>query len=97
MTYRLIAAWLAGWVIRRCALLLLGWAARLPAPACSPVIAPPHPTPPLRAQAFVDRSKKAAAGGEPLATSIAQFYQTDAISRASKVMAKCIKVSWGSS
>ncbi len=43
-------------------------------------------------QAFAERAKAAKAGAEPLATSIPQFYQTDAISRASKVMAKCIKV-----
>lgn len=49
------------------------------------------PTP----QAFADRAKKAAASEAPLATSVAQFYQTDAISRASKVMAKCIKVGAG--
>jgi hypothetical protein len=30
-------------------------------------------------------------GPEPLASGIAQFYQTDAISRASKVMAKCVR------
>lgn len=30
---------------------------------------------------------KAAAGKEPLATSVAEFYMTDAISRASKVIA----------
>lgn len=42
-------------------------------------------------KAFAERAKAAKASGEPLATSIPQFYQTDAISRASKVMAKCIK------
>ena len=42
-------------------------------------------------QAFAERSKKAAVGPEPLASGIAQFYQTDAISRASKVMAKCVR------
>ncbi len=42
--------------------------------------------------------KKAAAAGEPLASSLhhfSLFYQTDAISRASKVMAKCIKARQG--
>lgn len=53
---------------------------------------PPHPSAP---QAFAERAKAAKASGEPLATSIPQFYQTDAISRASKVMAKCIKVRSG--
>ena len=42
-------------------------------------------------KAAAERAKKGAANGEALATSIAQFYQTDAISRASKVMAKCVK------
>jgi hypothetical protein len=36
--------------------------------------------------------KKAAAGTEPLASSVPQFYMTDVISRASKVMAKCARV-----
>ena len=47
---------------------------------------PPHP------QAAAERAKKA--GGEALSAAVphwSQFYQTDAISRASKVMAKCIK------
>ncbi|KAL4444867.1 hypothetical protein ABPG77_003917 [Micractinium sp. CCAP 211/92] len=35
--------------------------------------------------------KKGAAEGGPLASGIANFYQTDAISRASKVMAKCVR------
>lgn len=54
--------------------------------------APTTPAHPSCPQAFAERAKAAKAGAEPLATSIAQFYQTDAISRASKVMAKCIKV-----
>ena len=54
----------------------------------------PNPLPPTP-QAFADRAKKAAASAAPLTTSVAQFYQTDAISRASKVMAKCIKVGAG--
>ncbi|KAL4425968.1 hypothetical protein ABPG75_009984 [Micractinium tetrahymenae] len=35
--------------------------------------------------------RKAAADAAPLASAIANFYQTDAISRASKVMAKCVR------
>lgn len=39
-----------------------------------------------------DRAKKTKSNnGIPLATSIDQFYQTDAISRASKTMARCVK------
>lgn len=45
-------------------------------------------------QAFAEKARKASTGGEPLASSMphfSAFYQTDSISRASKVMAKCIK------
>lgn len=68
---------------------------RLPLTPCTP--SPAHCAPcPRHPQAFADRAKKEAPSAEPLASSVAQFYQTDAISRASKVMAKCIKVGgWG--
>lgn len=67
---------------------------QLLAPLLAPLLthAPMTLAQPPRPQAFAERAKAAKAGAEPLATSIAQFYQTDAISRASKVMAKCIKV-----
>ncbi|KAI3438458.1 hypothetical protein D9Q98_000887 [Chlorella vulgaris] len=45
-------------------------------------------------KAFAEKARKASTGGEPLASSMphfSAFYQTDSISRASKVMAKCIK------
>jgi len=45
-----------------------------------------------RAQAFADRAgKKAAADKAPFASSVANFYQTDVISRTSVVMAKCVQ------
>lgn len=42
-------------------------------------------------KAFSERVKKAAADKAPLASTVANFYQTDAISRASKTMARCVK------
>jgi hypothetical protein len=56
------------------------------------------PSCPCRPQACGEPGKKAAASGEPLASSLPHFslfYQTDAISRASKVMAKCIRARQG--
>lgn len=49
----------------------------------------PTSTYPLLLQAVGD--KKAAASKDPLGSSISEFYMTDAISRASKVMAKCVR------
>jgi NADH dehydrogenase (ubiquinone) Fe-S protein 1 len=42
-------------------------------------------------KAFAERAKKVAVSNEALATSVTNFYQTDAISRASKTMARCVK------
>ncbi len=43
-------------------------------------------------QAFADRAgKKATVSKEPFASSIANFYQTDVISRSSQTMAKCVQ------
>lgn len=42
-------------------------------------------------KAFEARAGKVKAGAEPLATSVGNFYQTDAISRASRTMAACVK------
>jgi NADH dehydrogenase (ubiquinone) Fe-S protein 1 len=44
------------------------------------------------AKATAERTKRGGGAGEaPLATAVEQFYQTDAISRASKTMARCVK------
>ena len=40
---------------------------------------------------LTERAKKSKSDKTPLATSVSQFYQTDAISRASKTMARCVK------
>ena len=65
---------------------------RCSAPTTTPLRSPSPPlASPSQAQAFADRTKKSALQPEPLASGVAQFYQTDAISRASKVMARCIK------
>lgn len=42
-------------------------------------------------KAHADRLKKASASKEPLQSGVEQFYMTDAISRASKTMAQCIR------
>ena len=42
-------------------------------------------------KAFAERAKKTTVSGEALVSSVANFYQTDAISRASKTMARCVK------
>jgi len=42
-------------------------------------------------KAFAERAKRVPVADAPLATAVEQFYQTDAVSRASKTMARCIK------
>lgn len=42
-------------------------------------------------KALADRSKKVTVSKEPLSSGVDQFYMTDAISRASKTMARCVK------
>ena len=43
-------------------------------------------------KAFADRvEKKDKAGAEPLGTGVSEFYQTDAVSRASRTMAACVR------
>eukprot|EP00887_Chlorella_sp_A99_P004651 scaffold4.g4651.t1 len=43
------------------------------------------------AKAFAERAAKGKVSAEPLASGVAQFYQTDAISRASRTMAACVR------
>lgn len=54
------------------------------------VSSPPRPTR-IHPQGTADRAKKVAVLPAPLAGSVPEFFQTDAISRASRVMAKCVK------
>lgn len=42
-------------------------------------------------QAFKDRSKAKSVDSQPFTSSIDNFYMTDAISRSSQTMAKCIQ------